>query len=269
MTKKELQEILYNILYEIDIVCSKENIPYTLYGGTMLGAVRHGGFIPWDDDIDICVWRSDYPAMFNALKQNLPSYFQITEPKDIAPNFYDFVIRVQDTRYHWHEPIEEDLFYDNKQNYLCVDIFVLGDSADSLIGHKINSLRLKMIYGLAMGHRYSLDFKKYTSLQKAQVFLLSEIGKHISMEKILQYYNNVCAQMSKKKKKYCIKQNGLPTKNLSLPYESAWYNEIILMEFEGHQFPLHKNYHKQLTIKYGDYMTPHRDSQKYIVHFKE
>ena len=56
----ELKKIELTILEEIDKICREQNIRYSLCGGTMLGAIRHGGFIPWDDDIDICMPRPDY-----------------------------------------------------------------------------------------------------------------------------------------------------------------------------------------------------------------
>ena len=60
MTLKEYQDILFDILCVVDEICKRNNITYMLYGGSMLGAVRHHDFIPWDDDIDIIVWHEDY-----------------------------------------------------------------------------------------------------------------------------------------------------------------------------------------------------------------
>ena len=61
MTIEKLHDILFDMLCAIDDACRKEGVSWSLGGGTMLGAVRHHDFIPWDDDADICLWRGDYP----------------------------------------------------------------------------------------------------------------------------------------------------------------------------------------------------------------
>ena len=84
---RQIQLGALDALVEFDSVCKKNNIKYWLDSGTLLGAVRHGGFIPWDDDIDICVRRQDYNRLLKCLKRDLGSQFKLHNGrKDIDRN---------------------------------------------------------------------------------------------------------------------------------------------------------------------------------------
>jgi len=92
---RKAQMRLLEILIEFDRICKKHDIQYFLSGGTCLGAVRHGGFIPWDDDIDIDVWHTDYKKLLEILPTELSdNYFMQTDKTD--PSFYRKYLRVVD-----------------------------------------------------------------------------------------------------------------------------------------------------------------------------
>jgi len=268
VTKKEVQEILYKILCIVDNVCKEEGVEYSLGGGTMLGAVRHHDFIPWDDDIDVCIWAEDYPKLREALKRHLQEPYRLVEPVDLSPYFLDFVIRVQDTRYHWHEPTEEDLTYDNLQNHVCLDIFCTVRSGKTRLGQSLYALQHKIIYGLAMGHRVKLDYSQYSAIGKIQAFVLSSVGKLFPVEKLIEAHRRLGTKYMGTDNKYCIVTNDLP-KYLNRPYESGWFIGTEDMPFHDRLFPVHKGYHEKLTMQYGDYMKPPESMSDYMCHVKE
>lgn len=265
MILKELHQHLYDILCAVDTACRMEQVSYMLAGGTLLGAIRHQGFIPWDDDIDILIWRKDYPAMKAALEKHLPPWLQITEPEDFLPSFYDFIIRIQDTRFFFHPPSMEDLHYKNRQNYISVDVFLLDNSAHTRYGIKLFALAQRIIYGMAMGHRYQISYAKYNFFQKIQVALLSYIGSLLSMETLISWQKRLSIYFQNKPGKYCMVTNDLP-QNIDLPYERAWFENIINKKFEDRLFPIQNGYHQKLTMQYGDYMKPPEDQSIYIRH---
>ena len=76
---RKIQKSLLDILVELDRICKENDIPYWLDSGTLLGAERHGGFIPWDDDVDVCILRKDWKRLRNALKKNLREPYKVHE----------------------------------------------------------------------------------------------------------------------------------------------------------------------------------------------
>lgn len=265
MTLSQLQDILYDILCAVDDACRAEGISYSLGGGSMLGAVRHKGFIPWDDDVDLCVWKKDVPALKAALEKHLPEHYRVVDPSVLAPHFYDFVLRVQDVRYHWHEPTEVDNAYDNKQNYVCVDIFSIVHCAQTPRGHRLYALAQKSVYGLAMGHRVALDMSRYKGLQKVQVGLLAAVGRLIPMKTILSWHDSLSDRFDAKNGAYCMVCDDLP-QYLHLLYKSAWFEKTQDMPFRDRLLPVHTGYHEKMTMQYGDYMKPPKDKSIYVQH---
>ncbi len=118
----QLKEL--EILKAIDQVCRNNDIPYWLDSGTLLGAVRHGGFIPWDDDVDICIPLEDIPRFVEAAKKELPNNLFV-QNKETDPTYNITYVKVRDNNSFIVEPD-----YDFQQPYhkgLFVDIFPTTD----------------------------------------------------------------------------------------------------------------------------------------------
>lgn len=124
---RKAQLRLLEMLVEVDRICKKHNIPYWVDGGTALGAARHKGFIPWDDDVDIAVMREDYHRLLKVLEQELPDKYALQNHKN-EKCFYFLFSRVVDTfslfdygdevqlfrRKHKHQGIFLDIFFVEK-----------------------------------------------------------------------------------------------------------------------------------------------------------
>ncbi|HBT84774.1 MAG TPA: hypothetical protein DEB12_02560 [Porphyromonadaceae bacterium] len=95
LTEAEIKSSLLNILKEIDAFCTENNLTYYLAYGTLLGAARHGGFIPWDDDIDICMPRPDYEKLISSFKRSDTRYQVVSHFKDKSYPY--FFAKVHDT----------------------------------------------------------------------------------------------------------------------------------------------------------------------------
>lgn len=139
---KELQQHLLNILVDIDKVCEEHGLTYYLAYGTMLGAVRHGGFIPWDDDIDIAMPRPDYEKLIRHAREWLPSHleFKCAETEDTYPFAFG---KVQDNR----TTLIERAHYPYLGGIYC-DIFPIDGIPPGVIRQKIHCFRYYIYYRL-------------------------------------------------------------------------------------------------------------------------
>jgi len=92
----EVQKANLILLEEIDRICKKHNISYMLDAGTLLGAIRHGGFIPWDDDADIAMSRQNWEIFRRVAKKELKEDLSLITPHELSQNnkFYDFTPRL-------------------------------------------------------------------------------------------------------------------------------------------------------------------------------
>ena len=118
---RKAQLKMVDILIEIDKICVKHDIKYWLCYGTLLGAVRHGGFIPWDDDCDICMMRDDYEKFVEVAHNELPNYL-LLQSKEIDPNYPKSMtkVRMKDTKLVEFDESENEKYHQG----IFVDIFI-------------------------------------------------------------------------------------------------------------------------------------------------
>ena len=126
---KHMQELELEMACELDRVCRKNNINYVIYGGTLLGAVRHGGFIPWDDDMDIAMLREDYEKFKKHINELNPDicYFQ---DHDTDPEYIWGYAKLRRTGTKYVRAGQEHLKY---RNGVFIDIEPMDDVPDNLI----------------------------------------------------------------------------------------------------------------------------------------
>ena len=166
MTK--VHEANLKILKELDRICRKYKLRYALDAGTLIGAVRHKGFIPWDDDADVVLIRSQYEALKKVIKRELPDTMELLEPDSYRGGraFYDFTPRIIYKNSQVHPDSDRMDYYEGKLNHLWVDLFILDKLPEGKLASEMTRFIHKAIYGLAMGHRHDLDYSRYSLLHK-------------------------------------------------------------------------------------------------------
>lgn len=254
LRKLQLTELA--MLKEVDRICRKNNIKYSLDGGTLLGAIRHDGFIPWDDDADIVMLRSEYYKFYEACKNDLDrSRFFLQEFRT-------------DEQYRWGYSklrYNDTVFLRSGQEHgkwnqgVFIDIFVYDQVPDNYFFRSIHLLSCYTIRKIL----YSEVGKRSANgvLFRWWYKMLSYIPRQYMIEAI-----EWIACMSNKNRHELVRHMTYPYRKeckYGLPREC--FDEYIEKDFEGYSFKVFKKYDLYLTRLYGDYMTlPPED--KRIVH---
>ena len=252
---KKLHEVSLVLLKKADSVVKDCSVGYMLDAGTLLGAVRHKGFIPWDDDADICMLREDYDRFLKIAPSLFDGDFDFILPGQKGDNkFYDFVPKITYKKLQVAQAGLDDVFYQGKYSNPALDIFVIDKVPDSKLGQMLHTRLLILIYGLAMGHRREIDYSKYSALEAIVIFILSHIGKLIPLHAIASLYDSVAKMFSGKDTKWVMSTHSAMD-HFGDCYRYEWYKETQMAEFEGEVFPAPAGYDDILKTHYKDYMT--------------
>lgn len=243
----EHHQTLVVLLSEFDRVCKHLNIPYILFAGTMLGAVRHEGFIPWDDDLDVMMLREDYDRFLceaNAVLDQ-EKFFLQKEFSEHWPMFFS-KLRLNNTtcleKYH-----PKDL---KTHQGIYMDIFPCDNGANSGTGRKVQFLASKVVIAKSLYKRgYETDNKKkelfmaFCRLLPMKPFLwLTKRGRTDSS--LVHSFLGGASEFSKN------------------VYPRAYFADRVDMSFENDRYPVSAYYDKLLHQLYGEYMVLPPEEQR-------
>ena len=292
------------ILKAVKTICDRHGITYLIDSGTLLGAVRHKGFIPWDDDVDLCFRREEFERFVDVARAELPENMQLVLPDEYRGGeaFYDFVPRVLYLNSRRHAEDDADMaFYEGKLNHLWVDLFILDRLPSCPVRARLMKLEQQIAFGLGMGHRRKLDWRKYHGLQKLEVQVLAAVGRFIPLPRIFRLQERWARKYTDQNRMetsctapaataagdtagakdagkqgcpLCGKKQTGSGKSFFSNYqpdfqyctvEDAW-EEPIEFQFEGEHFTGPKAWDKVLTMLYGDYMKLPRPEDRHPSH---
>lgn len=255
---RKVQLVQLEILIEFDRICKTNNLPYQLFSGSLLGAVRHKGFIPWDDDVDVCMLRKDYNSLLKICKKELDeSYFLQTHETD-KEYIHSFArIRKNNTFVLQHYYSNVDMHHG-----IFIDVFPLDKVLPNTILGKLQYYSIYILRGLKYLKIKALHsnniYKRY--IQGILYYLL----KPFKMNTLNKLETKIASMFENKETKLssCLSE-GEKDVYYSYMIENDEFYDIVQMEFEGHLFSGPSNYHKILTRNFKDYMSlPPIDKQK-------
>ena len=251
-TLEEIHKIDLNILKEFLKICKKHKLKYYIIGGTFLGAVRHNGFIPWDDDMDIALPRDDYEKFLSVANDELPenmkliTFYNDDKYRYFLPRIVDLNTEIVEKRY---EKLGE-------KSHLFIDFFPIDGTPNNSILRKIYYFRI--LFNRMLVSWYYIDTidpsRKRKKYEKVLIFLGKILPTKllINPKKILKKIDNIL-----KKQKISNSNNigtimGAYRTREIVPKE--YFGKPTKYKFEDIYLTGPEKYDEYLTHMYGDYM---------------
>lgn len=231
----ELQKKLQELLKEFHTFCIANDIKYSLDWGSLLGAIRHKGFIPWDDDLDIMVDRENYERIKSSIEGNMNLAYEHGTPRAL---WIDRIL------------LKSEVVSSPKPT---MDVFVIDNAPNGVISRKIRVVLIRALQGMM---KSKPNFKKGNAIFKAATFVTYVLGKCFSRKTLLKWYNSLSQLSNKKQTKMKACYNADFNDVAKLRHKDV-IGEYILVPFENIEVYVTRGYHQALTDMFGpDYMTP-------------
>lgn len=240
----KLHAVQVEILDEIVKICKKNNLNYFLIGGTLLGAVRHQGFIPWDDDLDVAMPRKDYERFISICKSELSNkyYLQhISTDKKYWQNFAK--IRKNNTLFD--EKMVENI---ETHKGIFVDIFPLDNLKKINIFFKAKWSIIKNL------EEFALYYRGIKNKEEINHFLFCKIFSVFGLKNILKFCDFFLKTQTNKETEFLVSYAGTYSRGKEV-YKREWFFPARKIEFENKKYSCPNNNDAILSQVYGDYMT--------------
>lgn len=236
LTVEEVKKLIFNILIDFDDFCNKNNLNYSLAGGTLLGAVRHHGFIPWDDDIDVYMPRRDYDFLLNNYnKWGKEKGYKIISCKN--KGFYMMIAKIIDTNTFAMEA--------NRYEKIGVWIDILPVEFVDDIGVKEKNL----LYSYSE-QMYFLGKKEYLQTRNPFTFFKRIVARYVKKKNIQKKYYNLI-NCHRGKINCCFYSKRRQAVWSRLPQNLGIDSSETTLLFEGRYFKVMKKWEEYLRIYFG------------------
>ena len=238
LNEEEIKEIELGVMDYIHNLCEKENINYSLAYGTLLGAVRHKGYIPWDDDVDISLKRDEYDKLYQAVLRDNDPIYKVASWENDARYPYPFY-RVYDAR-----TVYENNYIENDIDLgICVDVFPFDYYTDvnkEMV--KLDTYRRLSVYTLYGIHSKSAGLKNIVRYLLVLVFRLTRV----------KTWNKKMNLLSMQAKDSDSIDYLMENKRTSTKFEKTLLDKVMDSPFEDRTYKIPEASHQILSAIYGD-----------------
>ena len=234
-------------------ICEKYNLKYYMAGGSLLGAIRHNGFIPWDDDIDIDMPRDDYNKLLEIAKYEFTGhiFFQTTYTEENYVRPHAQIRNSNTTAIVSHE---KGLYFNQG---IFIDIFPLDSVPKNKIKRYFHSNILKLISIILKAGVMINPVKNPSKLKCLAHYLVMPVFKLFDYKKLFHLFEDICSRYNNDK--------DLPIGEISFDYRDKciWprecFDDVTIKDFMGIKVACPIGYDAILKISFGDYMTPQQE----------
>ncbi len=248
LSLQEIHEIELRLLKQFHQICQKQEFRYSLCAGSLIGAVRHQGFIPWDDDIDVIMPRPDYDRFICFCKENeipfgLVTYDTVYEFNGLIAKLWDYSTLIKD-------------------NVSCLDypmgVHIEVFPAEGLGNTKQEATKLFRKTSYARELLNAAQWKKYSRSKTHGLwiepirFVMFILSRFVNAKWLVKKIDEFNRRTSFEKSEFAGVVSGSYREKEILP--KSVFEEYVDAEFEGHSFKIFKDYHSYLSSLYGDYM---------------
>lgn len=252
---KEVWAVELDLLAEFQRVANKHKINYIASGGTMLGAVRHKGFIPWDDDVDIMMLRKDYNKLLSVAEEFEHPYFLQSNRND--KGYFRCFLRLRNSLTTGIQNMEKNCHFQYNQG-IFIDIFPLDNIIDDIKLFTQQQIRAKTLLKKARFYS-SLQSRYYedkNAVKRMQRNLLKSFvfSKDKDEKYLFEYENEVQRYNDRETAKISLLSFQFDYRIHDIKLKDVYETED--MDFEFLKLPVPKDYDNLLTWKYGDWKTP-------------
>ena len=243
---RKLQLVLLDMLIELDRICKKHNIRYCIIAGTLLGAVRHKGFIPWDDDLDVAMARNEYERFSEVCKTELNMdklFFQDNTTDPYYPWGYGRLRRLGS------EFVRVGQEHLKMRTGIFIDVFPIDNVPDFPPARGLFTAYCFLLRKILYSRVGAISEK---NIAKRELYRLLQ---NISLGWVFKRLDRIHDSGRGKNTKYARILTFPTPKGRPYGYLRKWYTDVSTIEFEGRTFSCVRDWDEYLTYKFGDYRT--------------
>lgn len=254
LSNNDSKKRLVEMLNELDSICRKNNINYSLFGGTMLGAVRHKGFIPWDDDIDIIMTYDEYCKFVDIIKNYNSNRYAFYSSEENNDYYYPFIKMID------LQTIVEEPKYKKIKNYgLFIDIFYYHFVPNNEILRKLHWYKVmfgRMLISGYASNNINKNDKNYKLKKIGKI-----LAKIIGIDRVLKWFKRITTNKVNYKSDYLM-HSWIAFKFSKSCIKVSDTVEYIDCQFENIKPMVFKKYDSILKTMYGNYMKLPPESER-------